>query len=55
MEILHRAAEGRARPTDAADLRELAQVMTDTSICGLGQAASWAVMDAARRWPELFA
>jgi NADH-quinone oxidoreductase subunit F len=55
MEILHRAAEGRARPTDAADLRELAQVMTDTSICGLGQAASWAVMDAARRWPELLA
>jgi NADH:ubiquinone oxidoreductase subunit F (NADH-binding) len=48
-------AERRARPTDAADLLELAQVMTDTSICGLGQAASWAIVDAHKRWPGMFA
>jgi NADH-quinone oxidoreductase subunit F len=54
-EILHRVAERRAHPTDAADLLELAQVMTDTSICGLGQAASWAIVDAHKRWPEMFA
>jgi hypothetical protein len=29
-------------------------VMTDTSICGLGQAASWAIVDAHKRWPEMF-
>jgi NADH:ubiquinone oxidoreductase subunit F (NADH-binding) len=48
-------AERRTRPTDAVDLLELAQVMTDTSICGLGQAASWAIVDAQKRWPEMFA
>jgi NADH-quinone oxidoreductase subunit F len=53
-EILHRIAAGRARPSDAADLLELAAVMTDTSICGLGQAASWAIVNAHQHWPELF-
>jgi NADH:ubiquinone oxidoreductase subunit F (NADH-binding) len=52
-EILARMAEGRARPQDRIDLLELARVMTDTSICGLGQAASWAIVDADRRWPNL--
>jgi hypothetical protein len=27
--------------------------MTDTSICGLGQAAGWAAVDAVKRWPTL--
>lgn len=54
-EILARVAAGDARPGDAAALIELGQVMTDTSICGLGQAASWAIVDANRRWPGLFA
>jgi NADH-quinone oxidoreductase subunit F len=52
-EILQRIAEGKGRDGDVATLLELAQVMTDTSICGLGQAASWAVIDAQRRWPSL--
>ncbi len=52
-EILRRIAAGDTRETDAATLLELGQVMTDTSICGLGQAASWAIVDAHRRWPEL--
>ncbi len=49
-EILARIAAGDPRPGDAATLIELGQVMTDT---GLGQAASWAIVDANRRWPEL--
>ncbi len=52
-EILARIAAGDARPGDAETLVELGQVMTDTSICGLGQAASWAIVDANRRWPTL--
>jgi NADH-quinone oxidoreductase subunit F len=52
-EILARIAAGDARPGDAATLLELGRVMTDTSICGLGQAASWAIIDANRRWPAL--
>jgi NADH-quinone oxidoreductase subunit F len=53
-EILARIAAGDARPTDAADLLELGAVMTDTSICGLGQAASLAIVNARQRWPALF-
>jgi NADH-quinone oxidoreductase subunit F len=53
-EILERVAAGGARPTDEGDLLELAGVMSDTSICGLGQAAPMAVVNAHERWPELF-
>ncbi len=53
-EILHRIETGQARPGDADLVLELAQVMTDTSICGLGQAAGWAATDAIKRWPGLF-
>ena len=28
--------------------------MTDTSICGLGQAATTAIMSAQQRWPGMF-
>jgi NADH-quinone oxidoreductase subunit F len=53
-EILARVAQGEARQEDAATLVELAAVMTDTSICGLGQAASMAIINAYQHWPELF-
>ncbi|NJN96917.1 MAG: NADH-quinone oxidoreductase subunit L [Anaerolineales bacterium] len=53
-EILHRLQHGHGQPDDVATLLELGRVMTDTSICGLGQSASWAVADALKRWPELF-
>ena len=53
-EILQRIAQGQARPGDTATILELAQVMTDTSICGLGQSAGWAATDAIKRWPEVF-
>jgi NADH-quinone oxidoreductase subunit F len=52
-EILHRIQLGQGQPGDVPTLLELARVMTDTSICGLGQAAGWAVTDAVKRWPAL--
>lgn len=54
-EILHRLQHGNGRNGDVDTLLELAQVMTDTSICGLGQSAGWAVTDAVKRWPDLLA
>jgi NADH-quinone oxidoreductase subunit F len=54
-EILARLAAGQGRPDDGATLIELGQVMTDASICGLGQTAAMAILSAARRWPELLA
>ncbi|HMQ33950.1 MAG TPA: NADH-ubiquinone oxidoreductase-F iron-sulfur binding region domain-containing protein, partial [Chloroflexaceae bacterium] len=54
-EILRRLAAGAARPDDLATLEELGAVMTDTSICGLGQTAALATLSAARRWPGLLA
>jgi NADH-quinone oxidoreductase subunit F len=53
-DILRRIASGGAHPGDAADLEELGRVMTDSSICGLGQAASMAIASAARCWPDVF-
>jgi len=53
-EILARIASGRPQPDDAATLVELGAVMTDTSICGLGQAASMAIVNAYQHWPGLF-
>jgi NADH-quinone oxidoreductase subunit F len=53
-EILRRVAQGGARPKDADTLLELGVVMTDTSICGLGQMAAMAVSNAHEHWPELF-
>ena len=53
-EILHRLQHGQGQPGDVETLLELARVMTDTSICGLGQSAGWALTDAVKRWPELW-
>lgn len=53
-EILQRLEHGKGRPEDVETLLELAQVMSDTSICGLGQSASWATVDAIKRWPQLW-
>jgi NADH-quinone oxidoreductase subunit F len=54
-EILRRIASGDARLSDAGDLLELGAVMADASICGLGQSASTAIINAYGRWPALFA
>jgi NADH-quinone oxidoreductase subunit F len=53
-EILGRIARGETRTGQAEDLLELGAVMTDTSICGLGQTAAMAVLNAHQHWPELF-
>jgi NADH-quinone oxidoreductase subunit F len=53
-EILGRLAHGQSAPSDSIALIELGQVMTDSSICGLGQTAALAIISARRRWPELF-
>jgi NADH-quinone oxidoreductase subunit F len=45
-EALHRLAAGRAHDDELQTLAELAQVMRDASICGLGQTAASAVMSA---------
>jgi len=45
-EALHRLAAGRAHEDELHTLAELAQVMQDASICGLGQTAASAVMSA---------
>lgn len=52
-ELLHRIQQGNSQSGDVDTLLELARVMTDTSICGLGQAAGWAAVDAVKRWPKL--
>jgi NADH-quinone oxidoreductase subunit F len=53
-EIMGRVAHGETRANDAETLLELGQVMTDTSICGLGQTAALAILNARTHWPELF-
>jgi NADH-quinone oxidoreductase subunit F len=53
-EILDRIARGQTQESDARDLLELTTVMADTSICGLGQAASMAIMNAYGHWPDMF-
>jgi NADH-quinone oxidoreductase subunit F len=45
-EALHRLAAGRAHEDELETLAELAQVMQDASICGLGQTAANAVASA---------
>ncbi|MFN8505314.1 NAD(P)H-dependent oxidoreductase subunit E [Kouleothrix sp.] len=52
-EILRRAARRHGQPGDTIALAELGQVMSDASICGLGQAAALAIVSARRRWPDL--
>jgi NADH-quinone oxidoreductase subunit F len=52
-EILRRIADGQARAGDDETLMELGAVMTDTSICGLGQTAAMAIISAHKRWPTL--
>jgi NADH-quinone oxidoreductase subunit F len=45
-EALHRLAAGQPHPDELATLAEVAQVMRDASICGLGQTAANAVASA---------
>ncbi len=54
-EILQRVARDEVQPGDRQRLEDVGWTMSDASICGLGQSASWAVQSAIKLWPELFA
>ena len=54
VEILeNNLAAGRTGEAEKQALLDIGQAMTETSLCGLGQTASSAVLSAARLWPEL--
>ena len=53
-EILSRISEGKTLPGDRQRLEEIGRTMTDSSLCGLGQTASMAVLSAINHWPGLF-
>jgi NADH-quinone oxidoreductase subunit F len=54
LEILKRVAAHAPLPGDRERLTDLAQTMTDASLCGLGQTASSAVLSAIQKWPAMF-
>lgn len=53
-EILDRITRNQTLPGDLERLQDIGETMTDTSLCGLGQTASLAVLSAGRLWPDLF-
>ncbi len=54
MEILDRVAHnGGPHPEDKQILLDVGFAMTETSLCGLGQTASTAIISAMELWPEL--
>ncbi|MBI5567133.1 MAG: NADH-quinone oxidoreductase subunit NuoF [Chloroflexi bacterium] len=53
-EVLQRVAAGKIKAGDRERLTDLSWTMSDASICGLGQSASWAVQSAMKVWPEMF-
>jgi NADH-quinone oxidoreductase subunit F len=53
LEILQRAASGKALPGDLDRLQDVGWTMTDASLCGLGQTAASAVLSALKHWPDL--
>ncbi|MBI9046250.1 MAG: NAD(P)H-dependent oxidoreductase subunit E [Anaerolineaceae bacterium] len=53
-EILGRVARDEVLEGDRERLRDLADTMRESSICGLGQTAGSAVLSGLAYWPELF-
>ncbi len=54
-EVLQRIAAGKTQPGDKERLNDVGWTMSESSLCGLGQSAAWAVQSAMRVWPEMFA
>ena len=53
LEILeNNLLQGKMNRTEKEALLDIGQAMTETSLCGLGQTASSAVLSALRLWPE---
>ncbi|MBQ1271320.1 MAG: NADH-quinone oxidoreductase subunit NuoF [Clostridia bacterium] len=48
LEILERIVSGRGKPEDLGMLEELAQMITETALCGLGKSAAQPVMSTLR-------
>lgn len=53
-EILDRNLNGLLIQGDISRLKDVGWTMTDASLCGLGQTASFAVLSALELWPNLF-
>jgi NADH-quinone oxidoreductase subunit F len=53
-EVLQRLAARKTQPGDKERLTDIGWTMSEASICGLGQSASWAVQSAMKVWPEIF-
>ncbi len=53
-EVLQRIAGGKVQSGDRERLTDIGWTMSDASICGLGQSASWAVQSAMKLWPDFF-
>jgi NADH-quinone oxidoreductase subunit F len=53
-EILQHIAAGKTQSGDKERLSDVGWTMSESSLCGLGQSAAWAVQSAMRVWPELF-
>ena len=54
LEILTRICEGKGVPADLRTLKDLAAVITDASLCGLGQTASNPILSALRHFRDEF-
>jgi NADH-quinone oxidoreductase subunit F/NAD(P)H dehydrogenase (quinone)/NADP-reducing hydrogenase subunit HndC len=54
LEILTRICEGKGEPGDLRALEDLAAVITDASLCGLGQTASNPILSALRHFRDEF-
>lgn len=50
--LLHGLTSGKARPGDVALLREIAEYVRDTALCGLGQTAANPVLSTMEFFPE---
>ncbi len=53
-EILQRLSDGTLLPGDKERLLDVGWTMTDSSLCGLGQTASMAILSAIKLWPAMF-
>lgn len=53
-EIMQRISEGHALKGDFERLSDIGATMTDSSLCGLGQTASSAILSAMRLFPKIF-
>jgi bidirectional [NiFe] hydrogenase diaphorase subunit len=53
--LLTKITAGQATPADVAQLRELCQLVRDTSLCGLGQSAPNPVISTLKYFPEEYA